>query len=569
MLILLLPIAVYLIDRAVNHGEVPRNVSIVGIDVGGLSRGDAAEVVRAYETDLKSRNAAFVVSGSTFELDPMSVGWSANVDGAVEAAMNYRSGGLVDGFAPWVRGFTEDADIDLAVSIDEDAVRRFLGEWELDAIENPAYEGEIEIVDGGIDFEYPRIGQRLDMPGAESVVDAVLADPDRAATELPLTDSLPELAVADIDDAVLTLRRMVSTPILLHDGEQNRVLTVKPSEIRDATIVEIDRKSPVRIDISLDAGRVAEILDPHRPAFDVSPVNVDFDIDIGTDEVTIIPSKNGIALDPEAAVAELFNASTAGEAAAKLVFGEGEEAEYTTEDAEAFGPLGLVYDFTTDTPGVNRVHNIHLMADTIDGYVVWPGEEFSINEVVGQRTKAKGYLEDCAIINGEFVCEGTATNVGGGVSQYATTIYNAIFFGCYEDVAHAPHSVYIRRYPEGREATLGYPAPDVRFRNDTDAPVIIRNTYYGKHSITVKFYGNNGGRSCKAERSGRFNFTPPREVHKTNPDLPRGTTRVTQNGSEGWSITVTRVMTMPDGTVIREPYTHHYRGAARVTETNP
>ena len=83
-LILLLPIAVYLVDRAASYGEVPRNVSVVGMDVGGLSEDDAIIVVREYESSLKGQNAAFVVSESTYELDPMAVGLTADVTGAVD-----------------------------------------------------------------------------------------------------------------------------------------------------------------------------------------------------------------------------------------------------------------------------------------------------------------------------------------------------------------------------------------------------------------------------------------------------------------------------------------------------
>ena len=568
-LILLLPIVVYLTDRAANSGEIPRNVSVVGLDVGGLSRDDAIVVVREYETNLKSEKATFVVSGSTYELDPTSVGLTADVDGAVDVAMNQRSGGVISGFVPWIRGFNEHVDVGLAVSVDDEAIDEHLREWEQEAIENPAYEGSVAIVGDTIDFEYPRIGERIDRPAAVALVDTVLTVPERAVTELPLTDSVPELTAADIDEAVATLRRMVSRPILLYNEERNVVLTVKPDEISSATLVEVVEDSPARVEISLDVDRIAEILEPHRATLELPPVNADFDVDIETNEVTIIPSKNGTVLDPESATVELLAAAASGEGSGALVFADGAEPQFTTADAEAFGPLDLVSEFTTKTPGVERVHNIHLMADTIDGYVVWPGEEFSINEVVGPRTEAKGYQRDGAIINGEVVCCDEPANVGGGVSQYGTTIYNAIFFGCYEDLEHSPHSIYISRYPEGREATLGFPQPDVRFRNDTDAPVIIRNTYDGNSTITVKFYGNNGGRHCEAERSERSNYTDPKTVYEANASISPGSETVTSKGSQGWTVTVTRIMTMPDGTVIREPYTHRYRGSFRRIERHP
>ncbi len=93
-LILLLPIAVYLADRTANGGEIPRNVSVVAdLDAGGVSRDDAIVVVRAYETDLKAEKATFVVGGSSYDLDPMSVGLTADVDGAVDSAMNRRGVG--------------------------------------------------------------------------------------------------------------------------------------------------------------------------------------------------------------------------------------------------------------------------------------------------------------------------------------------------------------------------------------------------------------------------------------------------------------------------------------------
>ncbi len=134
-----------------------------------------------------------------------------------------------------------------------------------------------------------------------------------------------------------------------------------------------------------------------------------------------------------------------------------------------------------------RVHNIQLIARTLDGYVVYPGETFSINKVVGPRTRAKGYVPAPVLCGGAY-CEG----IGGGISQFATTMFNAIFWGGYEEVTHRPHSIWIDRYPRGIEATLGYPNLDVAFRNDTVTPVTIR-TRYTDTSITVELWGNAGG----------------------------------------------------------------------------
>ena len=97
----------------------------------------------------------------------------------------------------------------------------------------------------------------------------------------------------------------------------------------------------------------------------------------------------------------------------------------------------------------------------------------------GERTKAKGYVEAPFIANNRI-----EPSVGGGVSQFSTTMYNAAFFAGLKLDAYRPHSLYIDRYPPGRESTLNFPDIDLRWTNDTDAPVVVR-TSYDDTSVTV------------------------------------------------------------------------------------
>ncbi|HKX73818.1 MAG TPA: VanW family protein [Acidimicrobiia bacterium] len=135
-----------------------------------------------------------------------------------------------------------------------------------------------------------------------------------------------------------------------------------------------------------------------------------------------------------------------------------------------------------------RVTNIRLIARTVNGALVLPGETFSVNDFVGPRTTAKGYVEAGTLQNGE-----PSSGVGGGISQFATTLYYTVFRAGLEDVEHKPHSRYFDRYPVGIEATLAYPSVDVAFRNDTWTPVTIR-TSSTSTSVTVELWGNTDGR---------------------------------------------------------------------------
>ena len=171
-----------------------------------------------------------------------------------------------------------------------------------------------------------------------------------------------------------------------------------------------------------------------------------------------------------------------------------------------------------------RVTNIHIMADEIDGMVVLPGETFSVNDRLGARTEAKGYVPAPILLNGESYCCDHPLNIGGGTSQFGTTIYNAIFWGGYEIIDHKPHSRYIDRYPLGIEATLGYSWPDVVFRNDTFTPITI-DTSYTNTSITVAFYGDDLGREVTADVRGSATYSGGGyvEVDRTITGEPGGT----------------------------------------------
>lgn len=136
----------------------------------------------------------------------------------------------------------------------------------------------------------------------------------------------------------------------------------------------------------------------------------------------------------------------------------------------------------------NRVTNIRLIAAEIDGTIVMPGETFSIDAITGPRTAAGGYLPAPYLVNGEGQC----CAVGGGVSQFGTTMHNAVFWAGLDVVEHQPHSGWISRYPLGIEATLVYSAIDVKFRNDTATPILIR-TSSTTTSVTVELWGNQGG----------------------------------------------------------------------------
>ncbi|MGH3666335.1 MAG: VanW family protein, partial [Egibacteraceae bacterium] len=188
-------------------------------------------------------------------------------------------------------------------------------------------------------------------------------------------------------------------------------------------------------------------------------------------------------------------------------------------------------------------------------------ETFSVNDYVGERTEAKGFVGGGAIQDGEFVEE-----VGGGVSQFATTTYNAAFFGGYEIPVHQAHSYYISRYPEGREATLNYPTVDLQITNNSPYGFLI-DTSYTDTSITVTLWGKKWV-DVSTTKSGRTNFTTGETIYRENDDLPEGSEQVIQSPGRGWDVTVTRTLDYLDGGTETEEIFTRYQPQLGIIERN-
>jgi hypothetical protein len=176
------------------------------------------------------------------------------------------------------------------------------------------------------------------------------------------------------------------------------------------------------------------------------------------------------------------------------------------------------------------------MARAVDGYVVMPGETFSIDELVGPRTSSKGYVPAPYLIGGQGAC----CAVGGGVSQFGTTIHNAVFWGGYQVDRHQPHSGWISRYPLGIEATLVYRSIDYRFTNDTTTPIFIETSTTG-NSVTVELWGNQGGWRVRGHHPIGARSSSITVLDRGGSDAKR--VSATVSGSAPGTVRVTRTLT--------------------------
>lgn len=557
--------AVFAMDRASDRGEVLGKVTIGDVALGGLDQSEALEAIRSVEAALGAEPILVTIDGTEFTLVPSQVGFDLDEEALLDQAMRIgRPGGFLSDMNWWVRhlGGGDTQRLEIEGTYSRPALEGLLAMWEGQAINDPPQEGGITVTGGEIVPVYPKAGTGLAVSATADLIEAeILGErmPVTAVTEY----RTPTLQAAAIDLTVDRARTLVSGPVTLAKIIPEITLTIPPEVLMQSIASRVvGPADDPEVDLFFQIGPLVQYLNPIRAEVETEPV--DAQIVIRPDDVPLIlPGHSAFLVDDGRLPDAVMQAATSVTRTAPLPTRDGTPPTFTTAEAEALGIRNLLYTATTfypccgDEKNRNRIINIHRIADEVNGAIVLPGETFSLNEHVGRRTIEDGYRAAGAIVGPIVYCCDHPANIGGGVSQFATTLYNAVFWSGLEDIAHSPHSLYIKRYPMVREATLGWPTPDIVFRNDTEYGIYIK-TEYTDDSITVKFFGDNGGIIVESETSEKRNLVAPSEYLEPDPTVHPGEPQETDDGEAGFTADVTRTITYPDGTVKTRKWTWTY-----------
>ncbi|MDX1469271.1 MAG: VanW family protein [Acidimicrobiia bacterium] len=580
-------IAAYGLTRWASQDEVMGRVAVSGTPLGGLTRDQALSELVGVEDRHRNRTVTFTIEGALVTLQPAEAGFDADEEAVADAAMSVgRQGNAAHQFLFWLRNIFSTQELPLAGGADEEALREVFQRWEREVIAQPASLGSVEMEDGVLVAVYPKPGLGIDRgPAADIVERELLAEtPETAA--LPTAEIVPRLTDADVDAALAEANQLIGAPIeMLFDGDS---ITFSPTQLAEAFRSRTIAEASPQIVNFFDPVVIDTYLQPVRERFEAEPVDAEFVIE--GDDIFIKPGLKGTRIDEEETATRLYQAGLTTDRIGQLPLVEDADPEITTEYLESLQVNHLVSSFTTyHSCCENRVRNIQTFADAIDLAIVLPGEQLSLNQFVGQRTEEKGYLPAGTIVAGQLV-----DTIGGGVSQFATTFYNAVFWGGYQDDEHSAHSYYFSRYPEGIEATINWRTPDLVFTNNRESAILI-DTQYTSTSITVRFFGDNDGRVVKGEQrsgrtiidvvaeggpdawhvegavSGRYARTdPPEPTYVPNPELEIDEMNELQSERQGWSVTVTRRILIGGRDLIEElQWVVRYAPTFAVIEVHP
>ena len=505
----------YAWDVAANQDKIPRAVSVNGVDISAMDRTAAVEKLEdelaGVETEPVSVTSGdlhtdFVPSESGLALDNQRA-----VDNIEEPSLNP--------FTRLYSFFRSTRDIPVETNVDEAQLQPALDRVKKDLSTDPV-DGMLELNNGELKVTDPKLGQTVDAGTLHNAVTDNWLDSEGVNVD-------PEEVEPAINDAAIEAMRTgdaakaLDNPITLK-AKNNVSATLNKPEISQFTSIE---KKDGKLKLAVDTNRAQELLAERSEGADVPGVNAK--ISFNGNDKQITPSEDGEIIDWGPTMKD-FDKRVIGDDREWDATYKPDPAEFTTDDAKKATFNDTVGEFTTEGYSAASGKNIELVAQQVNGAVVNPGETFSLNGHTGPRGTAQGYVESGIIIDGH-----SGSAVGGGISQFATTLYNAAYFAGMEDTAHTPHSYYISRYPAGREATVYEGAIDLQFTNTFNTPVRIE-TDFGGGKITVRLKGTKTV-DVESVNNGRWAKTEPQRKSVSEDCSP-------SSGAPGFTTSDTRVI---------------------------
>ncbi|MCW3813223.1 VanW family protein [Micromonospora sp. DR5-3] len=518
-------------------GDVPRGTMVLGAELGGRSR---AEAVRALRAELDRRAAALnapltvTVGEKKTEVKPADVGLAIDVDATVAAAAAAE--------AHPVSRLVGSRTVDPVVTVDaarlDATLRQALGDQGRE-MTMPA------IIFTGTTPKpvYPKPALTVDSAGAADVVKAgwLAGKP----VTVPLVEKWPATSREEVDRLIAELAKpAVAAPVTLSTDRGS--ISIPPAAIASGLRFSADDAG--KLTPRVDAKRLRSALGDRLAKVEVAPKDAGLTISGGKPKV--VPGRAGQQVDSATLSRELLAVLPKANGRTVTAQLTPAEPELTEGKLAELGIKERVSTFTTRFPGglsSPRSQNIVQAAKDVDGAIVKPGETFSLNSHTGERGYDQGYQDAPTIVNGKLV-----PGVGGGVSQFTTTLFNATYYAGLEDVEHKPHSFYFSRYPAVIESTIYWPQLDFKFRNNTPHGVLI-DTSYTSSTITVSIWSTKIYDSVTTEYGPRRNITQPKTVY-----LDPGPKCISAAGSVGFAQDAYRVIKKDGKVVKREKFSWRY-----------
>ncbi|WP_061963896.1 VanW family protein [Demequina aurantiaca] len=525
VLVILLVLAAAYYAFATYFGDrVPANTQALGVEIGEMDVATATKTLDEAATVMESAPITLTAGGVDTTIVPSESGLSIDTAAMVEEATGFTLNPV-----KIVAHFTTGSELEPVVVVDDDAmdVAMKSASVQLDTTAKNAtvvITGTTASANPGepsVTVDHDDTAARIengwpaqtDFDAAAAVVDADISDYEA------------DRMVETLNDTVLASSVTLTGP--------NGDVSLTPTQFAPFVSAE---PSGSRLEVVADG-----------PALSTAMLDADPDLENDATDATLTfnkshklvttESENGRALDQDAMGPVLVDATLAIDHTAPIAYSE-VHPKVSSTDLGIDDYKEIVSSFSTPlTNEPIRTKNLVRAAEKVTGVTIMPGKEFNLADVLLPITTEGGYFPAHVIENGIV-----QTAVGGGLSQMATTTFNAGYFAGYEDIDHRPHSQWFPRYPAGRESTIYTGQINMVFKNNTPYAAVM-SSYVKDNRVYVEVWSTPYF-EVKTKASPKTNVVQPTTVEIDSDDC-----QPSNSGEAGFSITNTRTVYL-DGDLV-------------------
>ncbi len=522
-------ICLYGISYSISH--LPNNTKFLSIDISNLTLQDALQTISVNIDDELNKNIVIESSSDSVVINPAELGLTLDVANTLkQTRLN-----PFQSLSALVQGY----EVTPVIKLNDVLMKAKLTQLAAGSEKKPRL-ADIDIKDGQIITSRQVNGKKVNW---DKTQEAIVASWLREENPFEIVYDAVEPQITDSDVLTLSsqLENYLSGTVIVRSDNRTAIFSR-----RDIAEVIYFEKNQSKIQMHFNQQLIWNKLISKLPGLDKPIKNADLKI---IDETPVLTPANFSLIIGSREFQDLFIAALTDSKTREIDLNPFiVRPNIETEQLANLQIVEKVSEFRQNFPPAQyRTDNVSNAAKFIDGTILMPGEIYSMNQTIKERTRENGYVPGIYINNGKF-----DEGLGGGVSIITTAVWTAAFFAGLEPIEQRAHSIYIPRYQEGIEATVQWGSLDLKFKNNLDSAILIKSKV-DLDGVTITMYGKKKFDQVVAKKSNRYNVKPYKTIYSQAKNC------IDQEGQPGFGVTVTREMFRNGSLVASDEFKTNYR----------
>ncbi|MGA0129971.1 MAG: VanW family protein [Candidatus Nanopelagicales bacterium] len=522
-------IGLYGISYSISH--LPNNTKFLSIDISNLTLQDALQTISVNIDDELNKNIVIESSSDSVVINPAELGLTLDVATTLkQTRLN-----PFQSLSALIQGY----EVTPVIRLNDVLMKAKLTQLAAGSEKKPRL-ADIDIKDGQIITSRQVNGKKVNW---DKTQEAIVASWLREENPFEIVYDAVEPQITDSDVLTLSsqLENYLSETVIVRSDNRTAIFSR-----RDIAEVIYFEKNQSKIQMHFNQQLIWNKLISKLPGLDKPIKNADLKV---IDETPVLTPANFSLKIGSQEFQDLFIAALSDSKTREIDLNPFiVRPNIETEQLANLQIVEKVSEFRQNFPPAQyRTDNVSNAAKFIDGTILMPGEIYSMNQTIKERTRENGYVPGIYINNGKF-----DEGLGGGVSIITTAVWTAAFFAGLEPIEQRAHSIYIPRYQEGIEATVQWGSLDLKFKNNLDSAILIKSKV-DLDGVTITMYGKKKFDQVVAKKSNRYNVKPYKTIYSQAKNC------IDQEGQPGFGVTVTREMFRNGALVASDEFKTNYR----------